>query len=293
VLLVFGALAAGEFSAVIGLVVGIICMAIVSGSPRLLAYFAPVAAVGGLVLSPVITQRLKGFQSASGLPESWSGRLQDLETYFWPRLFSDWNFLLGVRPAARILVPSAPPSVVAQGTGYVWIESGYTWLLWGGGVPLLLSFLFFTWVTARTGWQAARAGAGASSVAGSAVFVAVIVIAVLMVFDPHLTYRGSADDFFFLLALVPPRTRRSGRPGTGHDQAAERETMEVPCDLTTPSAMGTGIWGDFSGSARPLSLGHRRHAGPPGTMRARGNRRGPPGSSAKVPPDRVYGRGFW
>jgi capsular exopolysaccharide synthesis family protein len=259
VLLVFGALAAGEFSAAIGLVVGVICIAIVVGSPRLLAYFVPAAVIGGLVLSPVIAERLSGFQSASGLPQSWSGRLQNLETYFWPKLFSDWNFVLGVRPAARILIPSAPPSIIAQGTGFVWIESGYTWLLWGGGIPLLISFCFFTWVTARRGWQAARAGVGASSVAGSAVFVATIVIAVLMIFDPHLTYRGSADDFFFLIALVAPRAGRGGQPGTGYDQAAERENDggSMPPDNAIRNGNGhLGRLQRFGSSSRSRSSPH-------------------------------------
>jgi putative peptidoglycan lipid II flippase len=199
-LMLFGSLAAGEFSGAIGLVVGVICIAIVSGSPRLLAWFVPAAAVGGYVLWPVLSIRLSGFQSASGLPESWIGRLQNLETYFWPKLFSDWNFLLGVQPSARI-------AIVSYSGNYVWIESGYTWLLWGGGIPLLASFLFFTYVTMKAGWQTAWGSRDARSVAGTAVFVAVVVIAVLMVFDPHLTYRGSADDFFFLIALAVPRHR--------------------------------------------------------------------------------------
>lgn len=200
-LMVFGALSAGEFSSFIGLVVGVVCIALVSGSPRLLGLFAVATAVGALILWPVISQRLLGFQSASGLPDSWTVRLYNLRTYFWPTLFSDWNWVLGVRPAARIPVPS-------QAAGYVWIESGYTWLFWGGGIPLLASYAFFTVVTAWGAWQAARAGRDARSVAGIAVFTAVIVVLLLMTFDPHLTYRGSADDLFFLIALVVPRNRR-------------------------------------------------------------------------------------
>ena len=67
-LMLFGALAAGEFAGAIGLVVGLICIAIVSGSARLLALFVPAVGVGGWVLWPVIGTRLLGFQSASGLP---------------------------------------------------------------------------------------------------------------------------------------------------------------------------------------------------------------------------------
>ena len=208
-LLVTGALAAGEFSSAIGLIVGVVAIVIVMRKPRLLWAFFPAALIAGYALQPVIARRLSGFQSASGLPVSWTGRLQNLQTYFWPKLFSGWNFLLGVRPSARILVPS-------QGTGYVWIESGYTWLLWGGGVPLLASFGFLMYASARRGWRAARGSHDGRSVAGVALFGAIAVIAVLMIFDPHLTYRGSADAFFALLALAAPRGGRTGDSAEEH-----------------------------------------------------------------------------
>jgi hypothetical protein len=201
-LMVFGVISAGQFTGFIGLVVGVVCIALVLRQAKLLGLFAAAGVVGAIILWPVISTRLSGFQSASHTPVSWTTRIYILKTYFWPTLFSHWNWLLGVRPAARIPVPT-------QALGYVWIENGYTWLLWGGGILLLASYAFFVVVTARSAWQAARAGRDARSVAGVAVFTAVIVIAVLMISDPHLTYRGSADDFFFLIALAAPRARRT------------------------------------------------------------------------------------
>jgi hypothetical protein len=219
-LFVMGALSAGEFSSAIGLVVGIVCIAIVARVPRLLTVFMPGAAIAAYVLQPVIGNRLSGFQSASGVPTSWTTRLQNLQGYFWPRLFSNWNWTFGVEPSARV-------QVTTQINGYVWIESGYTWLLWGGGIPLVASFGYFVYAAARRGWQAARGGRDARSVAGIAVFASVFVILVLMAFDMHLTYRGSADAFFFLLALAMPRQHRERRDHTDHTDHASHSVMEV------------------------------------------------------------------
>jgi hypothetical protein len=218
-LCVFGVLSSGEFSSALGLVIGVVCIAFVTGVPWVLAVFVPAAAIAGAALRPVIETRLSGFQSASGLPVSWTGRLDNLRTYFWPVLSSDWNFLFGVRPSARVPVAS-------QATGYVWIESGYTWLLWGGGIPLLASFVFFVHSAASMAWRAARSGPPGAGAAGVAAFVAVIVTSVLMVFDPHLTYRGSADLLFFLLALAAPRVSRE--PADERDARPQRpgKTLE-------------------------------------------------------------------
>jgi hypothetical protein len=180
--------------------------------------------VAGYALWPVISRRLSGFESASGLPVSWTGRLANLQTYFWPKLFSGGNFLLGVRPAARI-------PVATQATGYVWIESGYTWLLWAGGIPLLAGFVFLACAAARRGWRAARGGmdglggavAPGASVAGIALFTAIVVIGVVMTFDPHLTYRGTGDAFFTLLALAAPRAARIRRRTPPRPDATQHE----------------------------------------------------------------------
>jgi putative peptidoglycan lipid II flippase len=213
-LLFFGALSAGEFSGALGLLLGLLCIALVTNSRRLLLLFIPVGLIGSSVLWPVIKGRLSGFHSGYGLPQSWIDRLANLRTFFWPKLFSDWNWVLGVRPSARI-------PVLTQSAGYVWIESGYTWLLWGGGILLLGSFIFFAVAAARRGWLAARHGPAGASAAGTAAFVAVIVTTVLMVFDPHLTFRGSGDALFMLIALAAPRAAHSARRYTRAQWNAE------------------------------------------------------------------------
>jgi hypothetical protein len=143
----------------------------------------------------VVDKRLQGFQSPSGLPVSWQGRLNNLHNYFLPELFSHLHWVLGVRPAARVATQT-------RAAGYIWIESGYIWLLWAGGIPLLLSFFYFLWTGGREALAVFRARVDAPAAAALGVLVGFSVIGVLMCLDPHVTYRGSADLLFALLGIV-------------------------------------------------------------------------------------------
>jgi hypothetical protein len=193
-LFMVGVLASGQFSGAIGLFLGLLVMALITRRVRQLILFVPALIGAMFAFQPVIQRRLEGFETASGLPVSWSGRLYNLSNYFWPELFSSGHFLLGVRPAARVATST-------MATGYIWIESGYTWLLWAGGIPLLLSFLYFLWTNLRRNVTLARSREDAVGAVAVAVVVALVVVGVLMLIDPHLTYRGSADLLFALLGL--------------------------------------------------------------------------------------------
>ncbi len=212
VLCALGVVAAAEFSTLIGLIVAVGAVLVLTRSRRIAAATVPVAVVAGVLLWPVIKIRIGGFNSATGLPVSWVNRLYNLQTYFWPVLFSDHNWILGVRPAARIATSS-------RQYGYVWIESGYTWLLWGGGIPLLASYIGFAVAVVRKGWAYTRR-ADAAGIAATAVTVAMCSQVILMLFDPHLTYRGSGDALFMILALarILPGRRMPG--GAGKHPAA-------------------------------------------------------------------------
>jgi len=204
VVYVLSVIAAAEFATLIGLVVALIALVAITRSGRIAVYMIPVALFGGLLLWPVIQLRLSDFHSTAGLPLSWIDRLYNLRTFFWPVLFSDYNWILGVRPSARVAAPSV------QG-GFVWIESGYTWLLWGGGIPLLASYIAFAAAVIRKGWAYGRR-ADAAGIAATAVTAAMCSQVVIMAFDPHLTFRGSGDALFLLLALIRRLSTRQTSP---------------------------------------------------------------------------------
>ena len=222
-LFALGVIAAAEFSTLIGLIVAFVSLIAITKAGRIAAYAIPVGLIGCVLLWPVIQTRLGGFNSATGLPVSWINRLYNLRTYFWPVLFSDNNWILGVRPSARIATDT-------RQFGYVWIESGYTWLLWGGGIPLLASYFAFVVQVLKKCWRHAQR-ADPAGVIATALAAATCSQAVLMIFDPHLTYRGSGDMFFLLLALV--RSLPGQRAADEDDQpftvrASARRPRAVP-----------------------------------------------------------------
>lgn len=222
VVFVLGALASGQFSGVIALLLAVAAVGWITGQLRRAAVAAvPAAAVGALLLRPVIERRLSGFDSPGGIPGSWSGRLENLRTFFWPELFTDGNFVLGVRPSARI-------PATESWRDWVWIESGHTWLLWAGGIPLFVAFFVFLWAALRAVARVARNRADAIGVAATASFASLWVMAGLMTLDVHLTIRGSADLLFPLLALALTANRGPRDARTAADARTESAAPANP-----------------------------------------------------------------
>jgi hypothetical protein len=207
-----GGLASGQFSGAIAVVVSIITVAALTGRLRQVGLIVlPASLLAAVLLRPVISARLRGFESATGLPQSWESRLINLQTYFWPELSSDHSYLLGVRPAARIPAPES-------WRDYVYIESGYTWLLWVGGLPLVIAYVIFVLVAMRQAVRLARRHGDERSVAGIAAAAALTCTVVLMAIDPHLVLRGAADLLFALLALTAASLAHQGNPHQERDR---------------------------------------------------------------------------
>jgi hypothetical protein len=205
-LFVLGCIAAGQVSGIIGLVVAVLTVAFITGRLRpILGLLVPVAVIGAIVFWSVIETRLTGFEGPSGLPSSWVGRIDNLQRFVWPELSAGVNWVVGVRPAARVPAPEGWRE-------WVFIESGYAWLLWTGGLPMLAAFLGFVGLALhRLARVVRRHGTEPVGVAATAAMAGLMLIATLMLFDPHLTMRGAADLFFPLLALSFMAGRAKGR----------------------------------------------------------------------------------
>ena len=123
VLCLLGIVASGQYSAFLAIPVAVVALgAITRHLGRFVIASACLLPVVAAVMWPVIDNRLTGFERIEGVPRSWSGRWQNLTEVFWPQL-GDFNWVLGVRPAARLPAPEA-------WRDWIWIESGHTWLLW-------------------------------------------------------------------------------------------------------------------------------------------------------------------
>ena len=51
----------------------------------------PTALVATVLFWPTVANRLEGFDSRMGLPRSWLGRVENLERFVWPELFSGFT----------------------------------------------------------------------------------------------------------------------------------------------------------------------------------------------------------
>ncbi len=194
-----GTLASGQAGSVLAVLVVVGVVAHHHQKIRqLLTVGVPAAGLGLLALWPVVAGRLADIDQGSGLPHSWVIRWNNVSELYLPALL-DGGWLLGVNPDAIV----QPPDVWREA---VYLESGYLWLLWVGGIPLLVAtvgFLASTWRGLdRTGGSALPDAdqqlRSAIRIAGRA---AVTMIAVLSLLDPHLTLRAGADAFFVLAAL--------------------------------------------------------------------------------------------
>lgn len=205
---VFGIIASGEFSGYLGLLLAVGTVGLITGTlGRSFLFFVPVVTIAALSLRSVVATRLSGFESETGMPQSWEVRLENLRTFFWPQLTDNFNWIMGVRPAPRVPGPE-------RWRDWVWIESGHTYLLWTGGVLFFLAFFVFLWTAMRRVARVARERSDAIGVAAIASLTGLVLVAVLMTFDPHLTFRGAADLNFSLLALALVGSKLSGGRST-------------------------------------------------------------------------------
>ncbi len=238
-----GALASGQAGTLVAL--GVIIPAVAHRHGRLLQlarWSLPVALVGAAGLSTVLSARLADLDPSSGLPISWLVRWSNVSELYLPALRAG-GWLLGVTPDTIVV----PPDVWRT---TVYLESGYLWLLWVGGLPLLVAAVGFLAAI----WRAMapeRADLGPRrciDTVRSVARPAVAMMAVLSLIDPHLTLRAGADLFFVIVALgsagrpmfvpaapAPARWRSLlGLAMAGDDDPTARLRLaEIPIDRTT------------------------------------------------------------
>ncbi len=143
---------------------------------------------------PVVAGRLSGFDGGDQLQSSWIGRIDNVTNFYLPQL-GGFHWVLGVRPNPVLQAPETWRDVI-------YLESGILWLLWVGGVPLLIAFCWFLFSALRDTHAVARARSDEIGVAALAAWAAFGAMAVLTVIDQHLTLRGGGDLLFVLLGLA-------------------------------------------------------------------------------------------
>ncbi|HKR49835.1 MAG TPA: hypothetical protein VJT72_09695 [Pseudonocardiaceae bacterium] len=191
-----GVLAAGQFSTWISaaVVAGLILWrfsAVRRSSLRFL-WLAPIVLALG---APALIGRLEGF-GEYGVPRSWIGRWNNLSNFYLPR-FDVINVLLGVSPNSVLPAPERWREVI-------YLEGGYLQLLWIGGIPLLVAFIWLAVAVLRRTRELMEQP-GAIGAVASALWVCWWFVLILTVIDPHLTLRGTGDVLFMLMGITTGR----------------------------------------------------------------------------------------
>jgi lipopolysaccharide/colanic/teichoic acid biosynthesis glycosyltransferase len=246
-ILATGSLASGQASVVLALALGLLVVGALHGRAKLIIGWSVPATVVAIVgLWPIVSARLADIDQGTGLPSSWVVRWVNVTELYWPTL-ADNGWILGVSPEAR----QTPPDLWRD---VVYLESGYLWLLWVGGIPLLAAALMFL-RSAYRDLGAARTDATPTINALTAASQATIIMfALLSVLDPHLTLRASADLFFVLLAIaaatVPFATRRPAPHrrwrellGADHPVAAGHSDARVQLSEAPAASLAPGMGG--------------------------------------------------
>ena len=189
----FAVISSGQFSPAGAVIVGIIVAVVTARKAHYFLAFPPVAVLGVLAIWPQVRGRLDEFQQTEGLPVSWQTRIDNLRTFYLPEFDDGLNRVLGV----RLDVTADFDQVLGE---EVFLESGYVWFIWVGGVFLLLAALGFLITGLRRTYSRLRTTDPWVRAAATASFSAFIYIALLLPIDQHLTLRASTDLFVMLLA---------------------------------------------------------------------------------------------
>lgn len=189
-----GVLSSGQFSPTVAVIVGIVVAVLAAKKAHYFYAFPPVAALGVIAIWPQVRGRLDEFQDANGLPVSWQTRIDNLQRFYLPEFRDGFNRVFGV----RLDVTADYDQVIGE---EVFLESGYIWFIWVGGVFLLLAALAFLLTGFRRTLARLQQRDPWTRAAATASLSAFVYIALLLPIDQHLTFRASTDLFVMLLAL--------------------------------------------------------------------------------------------
>ena len=233
-LYVGGTVASGQFSAPIALAIATVTLGVMTRRlGRVLLLGVPFAVVAGFALAPVVIGRIQDFGSTAGVPSSWVGRWENLTTFFWPPLAEDLNWLTGFRVAGRVPAPES-------WRDWVWVESGYTWMLWSGGIVFLVVGCLFLAVGVHATAAVARERRDVVGAAAIAALTGLWVNIVLLLIDVHLTLRGAGDLLFALLALALSGVAASRAVAAGGEESGGTDAGGPASPAATAVARGPG-----------------------------------------------------